>query len=161
RGNGAPPHRATQDRAPRHRAYNSGRDRGTARAARREAATTSFCRSRIPPPRRSPRPGKGKTRRRGSRAACRTICSGLRREEAGARGRARSWRALFIRAATTFAIVGVGTHEHASAVIVGHHFVEETLRGAADCAAAVMAIALERVIVEIERHDRRVRRDGI
>src|SRR5262249_16472282 len=135
--------------------------RGTARAARREAATRSFCRSRIPPPRRSPRPGKGKTRRRGSRAACRTICSGLRREEAVARGRARSWRALFIRAATTFAIVGVGTTEHPSAAVIGHHFVEETFHRTAERAAAVMAIALERVIFEIERHDRRVRRDGI
>src|SRR5262249_58579181 len=117
-------------------------------------------RSRIPPARRSPRPGKGKTRRRGSRAACRTICSGLRREEAVARGRARSWRALFTRAATTFAIVGIGTHEHPSAAIVDHHFVEETFRGTAERAATVVAIALERMIFEIERHDRCLGRDG-
>src|SRR5262249_52086229 len=75
------------------RACDRARGRGRARAARREAATTSFCRSRIPPPRRSPRRDKGQTRRRGSRAACRTICSGTRREEAVDLRRAPSWRA--------------------------------------------------------------------
>src|SRR5262249_43310078 len=76
-----------------HRACNKARDLATARVERKQAAITLFCRSRIPPPRRAPRRDKEKTRRRGSRAVCRTTCSGHQRQGAADRARAGSWRA--------------------------------------------------------------------
>src|SRR5262249_6063022 len=63
--------------------------------------------------------------------------------------------------APPFAIVAVGAHEHAPTAVVDDHLVEERIGRAAQRAGRVMAIALERVVLEVERHDRRVWWDRI
>src|SRR5262245_5836391 len=59
------------------------------------------------------------------------------------------------------AIVGVGAHEHAPPAVVGDHLVEKALGRAAEGAGSVMAITLERVILEIERHHGGMGRDRV
>src|SRR4051812_41009068 len=59
------------------------------------------------------------------------------------------------------AIVGVRTQEHAPAAVVGHDLVQEAFGGAAERANALVAIALERMVLEIERNYLGIRRDRV
>src|SRR6516165_3946850 len=63
--------------------------------------------------------------------------------------------------AARLAIVGVRAQEHAAAAIVGDDLVEKALRRAAERAGGIMPVGRERMILEIERDDLRVRRDRI
>src|SRR5262245_9631531 len=63
--------------------------------------------------------------------------------------------------AALLAIVGVRTNKDTSAAVVGDHFIEEAVRSPAEGAGAVGAVALEWMILEIERDHLRVRRDRI
>src|SRR5262245_36696327 len=55
--------------------------------------------------------------------------------------------------AALLAIVGIRAHEHAAAAVVDDHLVEEAVGRPAQRAAPVVAVALERMILEIERDD--------
>src|SRR5262249_44583187 len=92
-GSAAPPRRARQDRVSSPRACDRAPGRPRAQAAPREAAITWSCPTRTPRPLPLPRRDERQTRRRGNRAGCRTICSGLRRAGGAHLPRAPSWRA--------------------------------------------------------------------
>src|SRR5262245_17206338 len=63
--------------------------------------------------------------------------------------------------AALFAIVGIRAHEHAAAAVVGDHLVEEAVGRPAQRAGPVVAVPLERMILEIERDDAGVGRHRI
>src|SRR6185312_17164371 len=60
-----------------------------------------------------------------------------------------------------FAIVRVGADEHPAAGIVDHDLVEIGVLGAAQRTGRIETVARERMILEIERHYIRVRRNRI
>src|SRR5258707_3877817 len=70
-------------------------------------------------------------------------------------------RRLLLRRLPLLAIIGVGAYEHPAARIVGHDFVEERFRRAAEFAMRVELGALERMVLEIERDHSGVGRDRV
>src|SRR5262245_44081238 len=72
-----------------------------------------------------------------------------------------TFTAAMDRAQTMLAIVGIGADEHAATRIIGDDLVEIGILRSAERTRRVEAIALERMVLEIERHDFRVRRDRI
>src|ERR1700693_3047177 len=59
------------------------------------------------------------------------------------------------------AMIGIGTDEHPPALVVGDDLIEVGIVCSAQCAGRVEAIAGERMILEIERHHRRMGRYSI
>src|SRR3569623_757154 len=70
-------------------------------------------------------------------------------------------RRTVTRGAALLAEIGVRADEHAAAGIVGDDFVEIGVRRATQFALRVVAIRLERMILEVERLHMRVGRDGV
>src|SRR6185312_17271156 len=75
--------------------------------------------------------------------------------------RSRTLAAAMPLRLAALAIVGVGADEHPTAPIVGDDLVQIGILGAAQGAGRLKAIGAEWVILEIERHHRRVRRHGV
>src|ERR1700753_2544928 len=75
--------------------------------------------------------------------------------------RRRAFGAVMALALPGLAIIGVGADEHPAALVVGDNFVEIGIGGAAQRARRVEAVARERMVLEIQRHHRGMRRDRI
>lgn len=73
----------------------------------------------------------------------------------------RSCIPLFIRSTMFLAIVAVGTHEHAFALVVDNHLVQETFMRSTQRAFVFPVLDAERMILEIEALDLRIRRNGV
>src|ERR1700759_1367663 len=83
----------------------------------------------------------------------------------------RSLRPLLVRsgafaAAMALRLAGLAeirirANEHPPALVVGDDLVEVRVIGAAQRAGRVMTVAVERMVLEIERHHRRVGRDRV
>src|ERR1700685_4317126 len=70
-------------------------------------------------------------------------------------------RRTVAQSAVLLAIVRIRADEHAAAAVVGDYFVEVAVGGAANLAGCLVAIGLEWVILEVERHHARIRRNGV
>src|SRR5215475_5778463 len=89
----------------------------------------------------------------------------------GASSCVSAMRLLLVRSSALFAamtgglprlaIISVGADEHPAAGIVGHDLVEIGVLGAAQRTGRIEAVAREWMVLEIERHHLRVRRNGI
>src|SRR5262245_56891999 len=75
--------------------------------------------------------------------------------------RSGAFAATVARRLAGLAIVRVGTDIHPAAPVIGYDLVEIGIFGAAQRAGRTEAITLERMILEVERGDRRVRRNRI
>src|ERR1700756_50379 len=72
--------------------------------------------------------------------------------------RSRALAAAMTLGLAGLAVIGVGTDEHPAAPVVGDDFVEVGISRAAQRAGRIEAVARERMILEVERHHRRMRR---
>src|SRR3954465_7368778 len=75
--------------------------------------------------------------------------------------RSRAFAAAMTRRLPAFAIVGIRADEHAAALVVGDDLVEIGVPGPAERAWRAEDVARARVILEVERGRRRMRRNGI
>src|SRR5260370_42697350 len=75
--------------------------------------------------------------------------------------RSRAFGAAMTAGLAGLAEIGVGADEHPAAFVVGDDFIEVGILRPAQCAGRVKAITRERMILEVERHYRGMRRDRI